>query len=103
VHLRDGHQEPRQLRHFRDIRLTEQGGLRRIKPEGQQVERGIVGKFAELRRVADGRQRVQIGDEIERLLMRLQGNVLPDGAEVVAPVRPAGGLDPERRGSLIHS
>ena len=37
--------------------------------------------------VADGRQRVQIGDEVEGVLaLALQIDVLPDRAEVVAPV-----------------
>ena len=40
--------------------------------------------------VADGRQRVQIGDEVEGPLgLPLQFDVLPDRAEVVAPVKSA--------------
>ena len=46
---------------------------------------------AELVAIADRGQRVQIGDEVEGLVVVLQGNVLADGAEVVAPVdRPVG-------------
>ena len=39
------------------------------------------------------RQRVQIGDEVIRLIFVLQGNVLADGAEVIAPVEAAGRLN----------
>ena len=43
--------------------------------------------------IADRGQRVQVGDEVKRLLVVLQGNVLADRAEVVAPVDRAGRLD----------
>ncbi len=36
---------------------------------------------------------MQIGHEVERLLVLLQLDVLPDRAEVVAPVNLASGLD----------
>jgi hypothetical protein len=34
-----------------------------------------------------------VGDEVERLLVVLQGDVLPDRTELVAPVKAAGGLN----------
>ena len=40
----------------------------------------------------DGGQRVVVGDEVEALALVLQGDVLPDGAEVVAQVQFAGRL-----------
>jgi hypothetical protein len=43
--------------------------------------------------IADGGQGMQIGDEIKRLFVPLQGNVLPDGSEVIAPVETPCGLN----------
>jgi hypothetical protein len=36
---------------------------------------------------------VQVGDKVKRLLIILQGDVLADRAEVIAPMDGAGGLD----------
>ena len=86
AHRRAGHQQPAQLAHLRHVGLHEQRRLVRIEPERQQVERGVERALPQLRRIADRRQRVQVGDEVERLLVVLQGDVLADRAEVVAPV-----------------
>src|SRR4029078_10255949 len=41
---------------------------------------------------ANRRQGMQIGDEVERLLVVLKCNVLADRAEVIPPVKTTGGL-----------
>ena len=38
-------------------------------------------------RIVHRGQRVQVGDEVERLLVILQLDVLADGAEIIAPMR----------------
>ena len=43
--------------------------------------------------VLDGGQGVVVGDEVEALALVLQGDVLLDGAEVIAQVQLAGRLD----------
>ena len=49
--------------------------------------------------IADGRQGVQIRDEIVSGRLVLQIDVLPDGAEIVAPVEAAGRLN---AGENVH-
>ena len=86
AHRRAGHQQPAQLAHLGHVGLHEQRRLVGIEAEGQQIERDVERPLPQLRRVADRGERVQVGDEVERLLVVLQGDVLADRAEVVAPV-----------------
>ncbi len=79
--------------HLGHVGLHEQRGLVRIEAEGQQIDRHVERVLPQLLRIAHGGQRVQVGDEVKRLLVILQGDVLADGAEVVAPVDRAGRLD----------
>jgi hypothetical protein len=39
---------------------------------------------------------VQIGNKVKAIVLDLQGNVLANGAEKIAPVRAAGGLNPRK-------
>ena len=93
AHRRAGQQDPAQLADFGHVGLHEQRRLIRIEPERQQVERHVERILPQLGRVADRVQRVQVGDEVKRLLVVLQGDVLADRAEVIAPVDRAGRLD----------
>jgi hypothetical protein len=49
--------------------------------------------LAEALRVVDRRHRVVVHDEVVRLVLPVEVDVLPDGTEVVAEVEPTGGLD----------
>lgn len=93
AHLRDRHQQPRQLGDFGHVRLAEQRRPLRIESQSQQVNRRILRKPAQRLRIANGRQGVQIGDEVERLIVVLQVDVLLDRTEVIAPVESTCGLD----------
>ncbi len=64
-----------------------------IEAQGQQVDRDVERPLPQLLRIADRRQRVQVGDEIKRLFVILQSDVLADRAEIIAPVDRAGRLD----------
>ena len=86
--------DPAELGHLGHVRLQEQGGAIRIEPQGQQIERRVERVAPQLRRVADRRQGVQIGNEIKgRFGLVLQVDVLPNCAEVIAPMETPGGLD----------
>ena len=93
-HRRPGHQQPAQLGDLGHVGLHEQRGAIRIEPERQQVDGRVERVLRQGLAVADGRQRVQVGDEIEGAVgIALQFDVLPDGAEVVAPVESSRGLN----------
>ncbi len=93
VHRRDGHQEPCQLGNFRHVRLAKERGLFRIEAQREIREGHLAGVLLEEQRIVHGGQGVQVGDEVERLLIVLQLNVLADRAEIIAPMGKAGGLD----------
>ena len=58
-----------------------------IEPQRQQVDGRVERVLGQRLPVADGGQGVQIGDEVEGVVrLALQIDVLPDRAEVVAPV-----------------
>src|SRR5205823_1570424 len=76
-----------QFGHFRDIRLAKQNGLARIEAEGEVVESDIANVLPQGLRVADAREGMVVGNEIETLRLVLQGNVLLDGAKVIAEVK----------------
>ena len=69
----------------------------RIEAQGEVVDRDVAGQLAKARRVVQRGQRVQVGDEVERILgaprLLLQLDVLLDGAVIVAEVKGAGGLN----------
>ena len=90
----DRQQQPGQFRHFRHIRLPEQGRLPGVQAQREQVQCRVAGQGPQLGRVADRCQGVQVGDEIERLLVVLQSDVLANGTKVVAPVKTPRRLDP---------
>jgi hypothetical protein len=65
-----------------------------IEPQGEQIGGGVERVLPEFLAVADRRQGVQVGDEIERIVgLILQFDVLPNRAEIVAPVKTASRLD----------
>ena len=100
AHWRDGHQEPGELRHLRHVRLHEQDGPLRVEAQRHQVERRIPHEAPQHGWIADGRERMEVGDEVVGLgrglvvASRLELDVLADRPEIVAPVKPAGRLNP---------
>ena len=92
-HRRASHQQPTELANFGHVGLHKQRRPRRIDPQCQQIERRIERVLPQHFRLAHCGQRVQIGNEVVRFIAVLQVDVLPDGAEVVAPVESASGLN----------
>ena len=64
------------------------------RPDGEQVEDHLVGQAPQLGAVVDRGEGVVVDDAVDRLVLVLQRDVVHLGAEVVAEVRRAGGLDP---------
>ncbi len=87
------HQQPRQLGHLRDVRLDEQSRPIRIQPQSEQIERGFDRVLPQRVAVAKRRQGVQVGDEVIRLVVVLEIDVLANRPKVIAPVKSARGLD----------
>ena len=77
-----------------EVGLADERAASRIEADGEQVEHHLVGQPAQLGAVVDRGQRVQVDDAVDRLVLVLQRHVVHLGAEVVAEVRRAGGLDP---------
>ena len=65
----------------------------RIEAQGEIRQCHLAGVILQHLRVVNGREGVQIGNEVKRLLVILQVDVLTDGAEIVAPMRHTGWLD----------
>ena len=75
------------------MRLDEQGRFGRIESECEQIQRRIERVLPQLIGVADRRQRVQVGNEIETIVLFLQINVLTNRAKKIAPMGSTGRLD----------
>jgi hypothetical protein len=95
AHAGDGGEQPGELDDLGDVGLAEQDGAGGVEAEGEVGEGGVEDVGAQERRVADGGEGVVVGDEVEGVsrVGVLQGDVLADGAEVIAEVEDAGGLD----------
>ena len=91
---RDAAQHPLQLGVLGHVRLDEHRAPRRIQPQREELGDAVAGARRErLRVVLDG-ERVQVGDEVERVVVVLHGHPLPHRTEVVAEMeRVRGGLD----------
>ena len=86
--------EPRQLGHFRNVGLNEKRGFFRVQADREEIDRHVERRLAEALFVADGRQRVQIGNEVKRVFaFALKRDVLAVRAEIVSPVRISGRLN----------
>ena len=73
------------------LALDEDRGPGRVDPHRDQLGRGPQGPLAEQLRVLLEGDRVQVGDEEERLVVLLEVHPLPERAEVVAEVERVGG------------
>ncbi len=93
VHRCHSHEEPRELGDLRHVRLAEEGRPLRIEAQGEIRQCHLAGVVLQYLRVVDRREGVQIGNEVKRLLVILQVDVLTDGTEVVAPMRHTCWLD----------
>ncbi len=80
--------------HLGYVGLHEERGPLGIEAQGQQVERRVERIAAQLGRFADRGQGMHVGNEVKgRFRLVLQIDVLADRAEIVAPVKTAGGLN----------
>ena len=93
AHRRDRRQDPGELGDLGQIALPEQDRARGIDAERQEVERHAACQRAPLLRIANARERVQIGDEVRGPVAFLQRDELAQRAEVVAQVLHARRLD----------
>ena len=73
--------------------MPEEGGFSRVEPEGEVVEGDSQDMLAQDLRVADGGQGVVVGDEVIGVMLILAANMLADGAELLADMENARGLD----------
>jgi hypothetical protein len=65
----------------------------RIDAEGHEVNRQVERVLTQQLAVVDRGQRVQVGDEVVRLVAMLQVDVLPDGGKIISPVDSTGRLN----------
>ena len=65
----------------------------RVETHGQQVESHLAGQLPELVAVVDRGQGVVVDDGVDRVVLVLERHVVPLGAEVVAEMARAAGLD----------
>ena len=87
----------RQLGVRRDLALHEDRRPLRVDAHREQLGRRAQGALAQHLRVLLDGDRVQVGDEEERLVVALEVHPLPQRAEVVAEVEGVGGrLDPRQ-------
>ncbi len=89
----DGPEDPVQLGDLRDVALAEEDGPGRVEPEREEGHRRLAGERRRGDRVPDRGQRVEVGDEVQRLAAVLEIDELADRAVVVADVLLPGGLD----------
>jgi len=71
-----------------------EGALATVVEAEREIREGHLARvlFEELR-IVHGGERMQVGDEVKRLLVVLQLNMLADRAEIIAPMGKPGGLD----------
>ena len=86
-----GSEEPGELADLGHIALAEEGGAVGVEAEREVGCGGLGGESVERSRVVDGVEGVVVCEEVEGVVLRL--DVLADGAEVVAEVEVAVGLD----------
>ena len=79
---------------LRHVRLHEDGAALRVEAQGERLRHAVAGVVGErLGGGLDG-ERVQVGHEVEGVVVVLEGHPLPHGTQVVAEVeRLRGGLD----------
>ena len=75
------------------LTLLEQDGTIGIDPAGDQCRRHFANAIAQRRRVLCDRDRMQVDDAIDALMCILHRHPFADGAEIIAQVQIAGGLD----------
>ncbi len=76
-----------------EVGLADQRAALRVEADCQQVKHHVVRQLPQLRPVVDGGEGVHVDDAVDRVVLVLQAHVVDLGAEVVAQVRGAGGLD----------
>ena len=83
-------QDPHQLAHHAHVRLAEEDDLLRVQAACQEVDRHAAHAFAELVRLRLDGQRMQVGDEDDRvvaLLLKAHGGA--DRPEIISDMKDA--------------
>ena len=101
-------EDPAQLRVLMHVALEEEHVLLRIKSAGDILRELGGGAAAQIGRILAHGERVQVGHEIEAVKLVRKSSPVLYGAEVVAKVQVAGGLDARKQslfdgGVVIHS
>ncbi len=89
AHGRDAGEDPGEFGDLGNVLLGKKGRLLGIEAEGQEVQSHAHRVLVQELRVLHRRECVVAGDEVEGLVAGLQGDVLAQGAEVVAQMGPA--------------
>src|SRR5688572_20169139 len=96
LEMRDWHErteDPEELGDLRNIALAKQDRRGWIEAEREIGEGGFERVLSQALCIADCRQRMKVGDEVQRFALTLQLDELLQCAVVVAQVQPAGWLD----------
>ncbi len=94
-------QNPHELGVFRHVRLHEERRLRRVDARSEIDLRDLERLLPELRRILRHRDRMQVDDREERLVLVLKRDPLPDRSEIIADMGIARRLN-SRKESLVH-
>ncbi len=76
------------------VALDEERAALRVQAEREEGRGHLAGLAAQALRVVQAREGVVVDDAVDRLVLPLEPDVVPDRAKVVADVRRAGRLDP---------
>ena len=92
AHVGHGVEDPRQLRVLRHVRLHDDDGALGVDAGGQEHVGRLDGAALELGLLLPDRDGVQVDHAVDAVVRLLHGDVVADGAQVVAQMECPGGL-----------
>src|SRR5690606_23565600 len=93
AHARDAVEHPRKFRMARNLALVEDDRLVGIDTGGEIGTRDLADIVGQFGRILPQRDGVHVDDAIDARILILQRHETPDGAEIIAEMQVAGGLD----------